>query len=275
MAYSQLLPVIKKIKMKRIVPTILIFIIFGCSDAKTEKKGLQVREIAENEEGEKIVGLPIDSLKLETKPRNVLLTKNSSHRLTPIYKVNYNKRTGKPFTGSNAFHSNYRGYGKNDENNWNNNFMPGFEASYGYNLVNISHYNNLTNKENLFFDRPVLVKTLYYPAFTKDTLNNVPVKRGYYMVSVYDEDTNKDGYINVKDLRRFYHFDIDAKNKLLLIPKNYSVMSSEYDPENDFMYVFARIDSNENGEMEYEEETHIFWIDLKNPKNRGLQYKGE
>ena len=52
-------------------------------------------------------------------------------------------------------------------------------------------------------------------------------------------------------------------------------MSSEYDPENDFMYVFARIDRNENGEMEYEEEAHIFWIDSKNPKNRGLQYKGE
>ena len=153
--------------------------------------------------------------------------------------------------------------------------MPGFEAIYGYNLVNISHYNNLTNKENFFFDRPVLVKTLYYPAFSKDTLNDVPVKREYYMVSVYDEDTNKDGYINVKDLRRFYHFDIDAKNKLLLVPKDYSVMSSEYDPENDFMYVFARIDRNENGEMEYEEKTHIFWIDLKNPKNRGLQYKGE
>ena len=275
MAFSLLLLVIKKIKMKRIVPIILMFIIFGCSNAKIEKKGFQVREISENEEGEKIVGLPIDSLELETKPRNVLLTTNSNHRLTPIYKINYNKRTGKPFTGSNAFHSNYWEYGENEENNWNYNFMPGFEAAYGYNLVNISHYNNSTNRENLFFDRPVLVKTLYYPAFTKDTLNNVPVKRAYYMVSVYDEDTNKDGFINVKDLRRFYHFNIDAKNKSLLIPKNYSVMSSEYDPENDYMYVFARIDKNENGEMEYEEETHIFWIDLKNPKNRGLQYKGE
>lgn len=257
----------------RPIPVLIIFILFGCSNNKVEKKGIQVREITENEEGEKIVGLPIDSLKLETKPRNVLLTKNPVHRLTPIYKVNYDKKSGKPFTGSNAFYANYWEYGKNEENNWNNNFMPGFEAVYGYNFVNISHYNSKTKKGNQFFDRPVLVKTLYYPAFSKDTLNNLPVNREFYMVSVYDEDTNKDGFINVKDLRRFYYFDIDAENKSPLIPKNYSVMSSEYDPENDFMYVFARIDENENGQMEYEESTHIFWIDLKNPENRGVQYK--
>jgi len=86
---------------------------------------------------------------------------------------------------------------------------------------------------------------------------------------------NKDGYINVKDLRRLYHFNINAKNKSPLIPKEYSVMSSEYDPENDFMYVFAKIDENENGQMEYEESTHIFWIDLKNPEDRGIQYNQE
>lgn len=258
--------------MKGVIPIIMILILLGCSNNKVEKKGFQVREITENEEGEKIVGLPIDSLKIEVKPRNVLLTKNPIHRLSPIYKVNYDKRNGKPFTGSNAFHTNYWEYGKSDENNWNNNFMPGFEATYGYNFVNISHYNNESNEENLFFDRPVLVKTLYYPAFSKDTLNSLPINREFYMVSVYDEDTNKDGFINVKDLRRFYHFDLDAKEKSNLIPKHYSVLSSEYDPENDFMYVFARIDENENGQMEYEESTHIFWIDLKNPENNGIQY---
>ena len=158
--------------MKGVIPIFIILIFFSCSNKKTEKKGFQVREITENEEGEKIVGLPIDSLTLETKPRNVLLTKNPIHRLTPIYKVNYAKKSGKPFTGSNAFHSNYWEYGENEENNWNNNFMPGFEAIYGYNFVNISHFNNKTKQENQFFERPVLIKTLYYPAFTKDTLNN-------------------------------------------------------------------------------------------------------
>ena len=256
----------------------MVLIIFNCSNKKVKKKGFQVREITENKEGIKKVGLPIDSIKLETKPRNVLLTKNPNHRITPIYKVNYNKRNGKPYTGSNEFHENYwenEEYGKKDGNNWNNNFMPGFEAAFGYNLVNISHYNNKTKEENQFFDRPVLIKTIYYPAFSKDTLNNFPVKREFYMVSVYDEDTNKDGFINAKDLRRFYHFNINAKNKSLLIPNNYSVMSSEYDPENDFMYVFARVDHNKNGQMEYEESTHIFWIDLKNPENRGIQYQYE
>jgi hypothetical protein len=153
--------------------------------------------------------------------------------------------------------------------------MPGFEAIYGYNLVNISHYNNKTKEENTFFEELVLINTLYYPAFSKDTLNNIPVNREFYMVSVYDEDTNNDRYVNTKDLRRFYYFDINAKNRYLLVPKNYSVISSEYDPENDFMYVFAKVDENENGYIETKEATHIFWIDLKNPQNRGVQYKDQ
>jgi hypothetical protein len=246
----------------------------SCSDNSIEKKGFQVSEISEDESGQKVVGLKMDSLKLETRPRNVLLTFNAEHRLTPIYKVNYDKKTKKPFTGSNAYHTNWNdNYG--DGNKWNNNFMPGFEAVYGYNFVNVSHYNNSTNIENKLFDEPVLIKTLYYPAFSKDTLNYKPVKRVYYMVSVYDEDSNKDGFINAKDLRRFYHFDINGLNKTALIPKEYSVMSSEYDSANDIMYVFAKKDKNQNGQMESDEPTDIFWIDLDNPENVGKQYKTE
>ena len=253
---------------------ILVICITSCSNNKIEKKGFQVSKISEDENGQKIVGLNIDSLKLETRPRNVLLTNNLEHRLTPIYKVNYDKKTKKSFTGSNFYHTNWKDdYGIG--NNWNHNFMPGFEAIYGYNFVNISHYNNETKKENKLFEKPVLIKTLYYPTFSKDTLNFKPVNRKYYMVSVYDEDSNKDGFINVKDLRKLYHFDIEGNNKKNLIPKNYSVMSSEYDSAKDFMYVFAKADINQNGQMELSEPTDIFWIDLTNPKNTGIQYKSE
>ena len=253
----------------------LTFLLHSCNDKnRFEKKGFQVNEISENKQGEKVVGLPIDSLKLETRPKNVLLTKNPNHRLVPIYKVNYDKKTNEPFVGSNSFHYNWVGkYEKG--NNWNDHLMPGFSAVYGYNLVNISHYNNADKTQNDFFDKPVLIRTLYYPAFSKDTLNDQPVKRDYYMVSVYDEDTNKDGFINVKDLRRFYHFDINGKLQKELVPKDYSVMSSEYDPDNDFMYVFAKLDRNKNGQIEQEEPTHIFWIDLKNPENKGIQYENK
>lgn len=257
--------------MKKIITILLSStLVYNCTNSKLEKKGFQVREIKEDEKGRKIVGLNIDSLQLETRPRNVLLTKHPKHRLTPVYKVNYNKKTGKPFVGTNNYHGSWQD--KSDTNNWNGNFMPGFEAVYGYNFVNISHYNNKTKVENKFFDKPVLIKTLYYPAFSNDTLNSKPVNRNYYMVSVYDEDSNNDGFITVKDLRKFYFFDINGKNKKILIPKNYSVMSSEYDSANDFMYIFAKKDENKNGQMELSENTHIFWIDLKKPVNTGLQY---
>ncbi|MEM9339578.1 MAG: hypothetical protein AAGA66_12665 [Bacteroidota bacterium] len=255
---------------KIITLSILTFLAQSCSQNKLEKKGFQVNEIRENEAGEKIIGLAFDSLELATRPRSVLLTKHSDHRLVPIYKINYDKN-GKPYSGSNNFHRNWRP--SEPGNNWNNNYLPGFEALYGYNLINVSHYTNETQTQNEFFTKPVLIKTLYYPAFSNDTLNFKLVVRDYYMVSVYDEDTNKDGYVNARDLRRLYLFDLNGKRIKNLVPTHHSVMSSEYDPANDFMYVFTKVDQNVNGQMEEEEPTHIFWIDLKDPKKSGLQYK--
>jgi curved DNA-binding protein CbpA len=259
--------------MKKTIPLLLLaFVLLSCETEKMETKGFQVSEFTEDESGQKVVGLEIDSLQLETRPRGVLLTKHPQHRLTPIYKVSYHKKTKKPFTGTNAYHTNWdEDYGPG--NNWNHNFMPGFEAMYGYNLVNVSHFNHETKTENRFFERPVLIKTLYYPAFSQDTLNGQEVHRTFYMVSAYDEDTNEDGFINGKDLRRFYHFDLQGQSKKALIPLDYSVMNSEYDSANDLMYVFARKDTNQNGQMELEEPTDIFWIDLKNPENVGIQFE--
>ena len=133
-------------------------------------------------------------------------------------------------------------------------------------MVNVSHHDTETQKQKTFFDKPVLIKTLYYPSFSKDTLNYEPVNRNYFMISVYDEDTNKDGFLNVKDLRRFYHFDINANNKRNLTPANYSIYKSEYDPSNDLVYIFAQLDENQNGLIDDGEDVHIFWIDLKNPE---------
>jgi hypothetical protein len=183
-----------------------------CSDNELQKKGFQVREISQDQAGNKVVGLQLDSLGIETRPRNVLLTKNPAHRLSPIYKINYDAKTKKPFSGSNYYHKTWDDE-KNDGNNWNTNFMPGFEAVYGYNFVNVSHHNNESKTEHKFFETPVLIKTLYYPAFSQDSLNYKPVNRKHYMVSVYDEDSNTDGFINSKDLRRFYFFDSIGRGK--------------------------------------------------------------
>jgi hypothetical protein len=103
-----------------------------------------------------------------------------------------------------------------------------------------------------------LIKTLYYPTFSKDTLNNKPVVRNYFIVSVYNDDTNKDNFINLKDLRRLYLFDINGEKQKALIPENYSVFKSEYDSDNDLMFVFAQLDNNNNGRQDEGEPIHIF-----------------
>lgn len=260
---------------------ISITLLYSCKDEKIEKKGFQVREITESEDGQKIVGLALDSLKFETQPIGVLMTKNAAHRLIPIFKVNSDKYSN-PFTGSVDYYQNwddesYNSEGEtvtiNDGNHWNHNFMPGFSAINGYNLVNVTHFNQESQTQNNLFVKPVLIRTLYFPAFSKDTLNYQPVNRNFYMVSVYDEDTNKDGFLNVKDLRRMYSFDIEGKAPKNIVPKNHSVMSSEYDADNDLMYILAKFDQNNNGKMELTEPTHIFWINLKDREKTGVVYK--
>ena len=146
------------------------------------------------------------------------------------------------------------------------------EWFYGYNLVNVSHYDMLTNKKKDLFEKAVLIKTLYYPSFSKDTLNSRPVKRKYILVSAYNDDTNKDGLINQKDLRRFFLFDSNGTRQKEIVPENYSVFKSEYDSENDVMFVFARADVNNNGQSEENEPVNIFWVDLKDPMRTGQQY---
>jgi hypothetical protein len=67
-------------------------------------------------------------------------------------------------------------------------------------------------------------------------------------------------------------FDINGERLKALIPENYSVFKSEYDSDNDFMFVFAQLDSNNNGRQDEGEPIHIFWIDLNDPNKTGRQY---
>ena len=257
---------------KIILGLALVGLMASCSKGKLEQKGFQVSAASENSETDQSNGLHSDSLKFETRPSSVLLTGVPNVRITTIYKVNFNKKEKTTFIGSNRFHYNYQYDDSEAGNNWNNNLMPGIKAVYGYNMVNISHYDIEKNKQKYFFEKPVLVWTLYYPAFSNDTLNHKPVRRNYFIVSVYDEDTNKDGFINLADLRRIYLFDINGEKQKALVPENYSVFKSEYDPDNDFMYVFAQLDANGNGKRDEGEPIHIFWIDLKEPNKTGKLY---
>ncbi len=262
--------------MRNVCTLLICFTIISfssCSRKKHYDKGFSVSPETETNDEKEVNGIAQDSISIKTRPGSVLLTGYPEYRLTTIYKLNYDEKDDYYFTGSNRFYRNYSELGHSDGNQWNYNFMPGLQAVYGYNLINVSLKNVKTQKQKSLFESPVLIKTLYIPSFTQDTLFNKSVKRDYYMISAYDEDTNEDGFINVNDLRRFYVFDINGGTKENLIPKDYSVVSSEYDCANDFMYVFAQLDENKNGQRDKIEKVHIFWIDLKNPRNNGQQYK--
>lgn len=200
-------------------------------------------------------------------PNRVILTGLPEHRLLSIYKSKVTKSSSENGSFSKFLYDNEESGDESSER-----FMPGIDILFGYNLLNIAHYDLQSEKSNFLFDHPVLVKTLYYPSFIQDSLNKQPVNRNYYLVSVYDEDTNKDTLINKKDLRRFYHFDASATIRTALIPADYSVVRSQYDSKNDIMYVFARQDENKNGTQDKTEALHVFWIDLKAPAKAKLLY---
>lgn len=262
-----------------IIIALCITIAAGCfnnSEKPVAKKIVQSIRNYDGYDSELVEGFYLGSIAhIKSRPRSILLTGNKNHRLTPIFQLTYQEDEKNYYAGSISFYSTYSEDEEEGNNRWNNHLMPGFEAVYGYNLINISHYNIESKQQQLFFDSAVLINTLYYPSLSKDTLNKQLVKRDYYMISAYNEDTNRDSIIDRTDLRRFYYFDVNAQNPKVLIPDNYSVISSEYDPENDAMYIFARLDENKNGQMEVIEAIHVFWIDLKNPQNTGILYKKE
>ncbi|HEY4788628.1 MAG TPA: hypothetical protein VIH57_21405 [Bacteroidales bacterium] len=198
---------------------------------------------------------------LGTNPNSVILTGLADHRLVTIYKT----RIEEKHSGWNSSSLMKSGYDDGTETGREEHFMPGIDILYGYNLLNIAHYDLKTEKLNFLFHHPVLVKTLYYPSFNQDSLNKKPINRDYYLLSVYDEDTNKDSFINRKDLRRFYYFDAGSNVKIQLIPPDYGVIRSQYDSQNDAMYIFARQDVNKNGTCDVNEPVHIFWVNLKSP----------
>lgn len=197
---------------------------------------------------------------IATFPNKVILTGLADHRLVSIYKSNQVMNSA-----DNQHSSNYYDDGDESGDESTEHFMPGIDILFGYNLLNIAHYDLKLEKGNFLFNHPVLVKTVYFPSFLPDSMNNEPINRNYYLVSVYDEDTNKDSLINKKDLRRFYHFDATGQVRKQLLPPDYAVVRSQYDSKNDLMYIFAKHDDNKNGTPDKTEPIHVFWFSLQTP----------
>ncbi|HEY0651469.1 MAG TPA: hypothetical protein VGD65_00015 [Chryseosolibacter sp.] len=199
---------------------------------------------------------------LMTYPNEVLLTGLKDQRLVTIYRKvqDANKNLIEEYAGNSSSYY----YGDETRSHYSF-FMPGINLQLGYNLVNIAHYNFKTEKTKMLFERPALIRSIYYPSFEQDSLNKKPINRNYFFVSVYNEDTNLDTLLNKGDLRRFFMFNADASEQKLMIPADYSVVRSQYDSANDVMYIFARHDANNDGRSQPTEPLHVFWISLANP----------
>lgn len=200
---------------------------------------------------------------LNATPNAIILTGLPNVRLISIYKI--------PNNGDkNILYDEGTTYDERDENEFNEvnyrYYMPGIDIIRGYNLVNIAHYQSDKDSLSYFFNRPVLIRTLYFPGVKNDSLEKNPVFRNFFLVSVYESDTNNDSLINNKDLRRLYFINETNSEKISLLPENFSTIRSTYDYKRDIMFIHARNDKNKNGKAEKDEPVSIFMLDLKNPK---------
>ena len=242
----------------------------ACSSKKGEMNDEQIRIQDSASETDKADSMTSNSIRgnlslnqISTEPNGVVLTGLLQHRLVTVYKSKNERKEKERY--AKTYYDNY-------DSEREEHFMPGIDLIYGYNLLNIAHYDLTTKKLNYLFEHPVLIKSLYYPSFRQDSLYKQPINRDYYLTSVYDADTNMDTLINKKDLRRFYYFSESTSKKTQLVPPDYSVIRSQYDPRNDVMFVFARQDTNNNGAIDKKEPLHIFWFSLKAPDKAARLY---
>jgi hypothetical protein len=232
-------------------------VIIACSEKRAKDEEIRVTQAQIDTDTTDINSIEgnVSFDQILSQPSRVVLTGLPQHRLITVYK-----------TKEDAEREVQRSYYENDsEDERYEHFMPGIDLIFGYNLLNIAHYDLASEKLNYLFDHPVLVKSLYYPSFEQDSIDDKPINRDYYLVSAYDEDTYVDTLLNRLDLRHMYYFNAQGAEKLQLIPADYSVERSQYDWQNDLMYIFARHDANKNGNADKKEPLHIFWIDLKKP----------
>ncbi len=259
--------------MKKMNPThslgtllLLVTLLASCSDSETITKGFPIDPESSESEDATISGLKGDAAQLESRPGKVLLTAFPNLRVVAEFKVNYTKDSV-PYIGSNEYHYSYHDHEENSGNDWHHHFMPGFDLVYGFNMINMWVTDTSGNQQRRVFSKPTLIKNIYLPSLLSDTLNFQAVKRNYYFVSAYSRDTNKDGYIDLKDLRNLYLISLDGTQIKALLPDDYGVIGSRYDRILDRMYVYTHRDSNGDGQRNAKELISIYWIDLKNPEN--------
>lgn len=248
----------------------LNFVFTGCSN-KVERKIEKTINYIGGRSDAMTPGFRTDSLDFITQPGTVWLTGHPTIRLNSVfmmYPINEELHTGQD--------SRYGQYIDDDNyqvgNHWNGHLYPGFEAVYGFNMVNISHYDLTNNKHHLLFEQPVLIRTAYYPTDLKDSLLNQPVHRNHLLVTAHNSDTNKDTLINTQDLRRMFLFDINGQSIKTVLPENYNIFKSDYDQWNDHLLVYARLDQNNDGQSQITEPVHVFWVNLKDPTQAGRLY---
>lgn len=239
--------------------------LFSCSEKKpTKEQFLSLSEIDSSHFVDTPRGLNSTNTfsQINTTPNSMILTGIDNVRLFSVYKIPGKQDKNILYDEGTTYRDEEESELQEDSYKY---FMPGIDIIRGYNLVNIGHYQVGKDTLSYFFEKPVLIKTLYFPGVRNDSLRKQQVNRNFFLVSVYNTDTNKDSVINNKDLRRFFFIDELNQNKISLLPEYYSAIRSSYDYKNDIMFIHARNDRNKNGISESSEPISIFLLELNNP----------
>jgi hypothetical protein len=248
--------------MKHSIIFISLIGLFSCKqEKKVKEQSISLSETTASFDTLSGINSSNNFSQLNTSPSDLILTGIDKIRLLPIYKIPSSQDKNILYDQGTTYDSEKELLREDDYRY----YMPGIDIIKGYNLVNIGHYNSDKGLLTYFFKKPVLVKTLYFPGVHKDSLQKKELNRNFFLVSVYNEDTNHDSLINNKDFRRLFYIDNLNETQISLLPNDFSAIRSSYDFKNDVMTIRARKDVNKDGILDKTEPVSIFLLDLKNP----------
>jgi hypothetical protein len=158
-----------------------------------------------------------------------------------------------------------------------------FESTRGegeyvsYNVSNYNQYELTGNLKNILFqhkDKDSL-KPLTYQKINIQTatyLYKIAQKNKVLVYTLFDKDTNKDGFIDQNDIKSLYISKIDGTNFKKITLEFQELIDWNLIQNTNRLYYRAMEDTNKNGAFDKNDKIHYCYLDLNSPDFKIKEY---
>jgi hypothetical protein len=152
------------------------------------------------------------------------------------------------------------------------------EGEYvSYNVSNYNQYELTGNLKNILFqhkdqdtlkpltDQKINIETATY-------LHKIAQKNKIFVYTLFDKDTNKDGFIDQNDIKALYISKIDGTNFKKITLEFQELIDWNLIQNTNRLYYRAMEDTNKNGEFDKNDTIHYCYLDLSDPNFKIKEY---